>query len=261
MFRFEDNKCYRMPAHFGGWAFDPNAEAVYHDVLTLAFSYKTDGNQLAQYVPEGFELLKPELTICYQQCRQIDWMAGSYYNLATIAAPVSWHGRRDHLGGAFALVVWENKTTPIQTGNMMGVPKIFADIEDPHIFADTYCTRLSYEGSTFLELEMAGPRPLPEEQVQGLTMDVNTLGWRYIPKVGGPGAELSQPTLFPMRNEPNAAWIGSGTVKWTELTWEQSPLHWGIVNALARLPILEMEPVMMTRGCFRMAEARGRVLA
>ena len=42
---------------------------------------------------------------------------------------------------------------------------------------------------------------------------------------------------------------------------EQSPLHWGIVNALARLPILEMEPVMMTQGHFRMAEARGRVLA
>ena len=31
MFRFEDNKCYRMPAHFGGWVFDPNAQAIYHD--------------------------------------------------------------------------------------------------------------------------------------------------------------------------------------------------------------------------------------
>jgi acetoacetate decarboxylase len=42
------------------------------------------------------------------------------------------------LEGAFALVVWENKTTPILEGNMMGVPKIYADIEDLHIMGDTY---------------------------------------------------------------------------------------------------------------------------
>ena len=67
-------------------------------------------------------------------------------------------GQHDRLEGVFALVVWENKTTPILTGNMMGVPKIFADIEDLHILGDNYRTRLSYEGSAFLQLEMAGHR-------------------------------------------------------------------------------------------------------
>ena len=37
MFKFEDNKCYRMPAHFGGWVFDPDAQAIYHDVVSLAY--------------------------------------------------------------------------------------------------------------------------------------------------------------------------------------------------------------------------------
>jgi hypothetical protein len=44
--------------------------------------------------------------------------------------------------------------------------------------------------------------------------DVVTLGafgWRYVPKVGGPGADLSQPILFPMRLETESAWAGSGT--------------------------------------------------
>lgn len=260
MFKFEDDKCYRMPAHFGGWVFDPDAKAYYHDIVTLAYSYTTDGDRLANYLPEGFELIKPELIIQYQQCRQVEWMAGSYYNLATVAAPVRFNSQHDRLEGAFALVVWENKTTPILTGNMMGVPKIYADIEDLHIVVDTYRTRLSYEGSTFLQLEMTGPKPMDEEQVKALHTDVNSFGWRYIPKVGAPGADLSQPILFPMRSEPNAAWLGSGTVKWTELTWDQNPMQWHIIKALAELPIMEMAPVMMMQGRSTLMEARGRVL-
>jgi acetoacetate decarboxylase len=260
MFKFEDNYCYRMPAHFGGWVFDPDMKVTYNDVVTLAYSYTTDGNRLAAYLPEPFELTKPELLVQYQQCRQVEWMAGSYYNLVTVAAPVCFNGRHDRVEGAFALVVWENKTTPILTGNSMGVPKIYADIEDLHILGDTYRTRLSYECSTFLQLEMTGPKPLDAEQVKALHTDVNSLGWRYVPKVGAPGADLSQPILFPMRSEPNAAWLGSGTVKWTELTWDQSPMQWHITMALAGLPILEMAPVMMLQGRTMLMEARGRVL-
>jgi acetoacetate decarboxylase len=260
MFKFEDGKCYRMPAHFGGLVFDPDAKAYYKDIVTLSYSYTTDGEQLTDYLPEGFELIKPELLVQYQQCRQVEWMAGSYYNLVTVAAPVRFNGRHDHLKGAFALVVWENRTTPILTGNMMGVPKIYADIEDLHIIADTYRTRLSYEGSTFLQMEMRGHEPMDEEQVKALNMNVNSFGWRYIPKVGAPGADLSQPILFPMRSEPSAAWLGSGTIKWMELTWDQSPMQWHIVKALAGLPMIEMAPVIMMEGRAILMEARGRVL-
>lgn len=260
MFKFEDGKCYRMPAHFGGYAFDPDAKACYNDIVTLVYRYKTDPERLADYLPEGFELLEPELLVQYQQCREVEWMAGSYYNLVTVAAAVRFNGQHDRLEGLFALVVWENKTVPILTGNMMGVPKIYADIEDLHIVAETYRTRLSYEGSTFLQLEMTGPKPMEKERVRALHMDVNSFGWRYIPKVGAPGADLSQPVLFPMRTEPAAAWLGSGTLQWTELTWDQNPMQWHIVNALAGLPMLEMAPVIMMQGRAILMEARGRVL-
>ncbi|HQB07826.1 MAG TPA: hypothetical protein PK712_08195, partial [Rectinema sp.] len=62
MFKFEEGKCYKMPAHFGGSYFDPDAKAIYDDVVTLIFSYTTDGEQLSNYVPESFELIKPELS-------------------------------------------------------------------------------------------------------------------------------------------------------------------------------------------------------
>jgi len=260
MFKFEEGKCYKMPAHFGGSYFDPDAKAIYNDVVTLIFSYTTDGEQLSNYVPEGFELTKPELSIEFQQCRQVEWMAGSYYDLVSVAAPVRFNGQRDRLEGSFSLVVWENKTTPILTGNMMGVPKIYADIEDLHILADTYRTRLSFEGSTFLELEMIRHQPLDAEEVKAMNTDINSLGWRYIPKVGAPGADLSQPILFPMHNEPNSAWLGSGKVKWTKSTWDQNPMQFYIINALAELPIIDMKPVILTQGREILTEARGRVL-
>ncbi|HPK79969.1 MAG TPA: acetoacetate decarboxylase family protein [Rectinema sp.] len=260
MFKFEEGKCYKMPAHFGGSYFDPDAKAIYNDVVTLIFSYTTDGEQLSNYVPEGFELTKPELSIEFQQCRQVEWMAGSYYDLVSVAAPVRFNGQRDRLEGSFSLVVWENKTTPILTGNMMGVPKIYADIEDLHILADTYRTRLSFEGSTFLELEMIRHQPLDAEEVKAMNTDINSLGWRYIPKVGAPGADLSQPILFPMHNEPNSAWLGSGKVKWTKSTWDQNPMQFYIINALAELPIIDMKPVILTQGREILTEAQGRVL-
>lgn len=261
MFKFEEGKCYSMPAHFGGSVFDPDAKAYYNDVVSLFYSYTTDGDLLADYIPEGFELIKPELTVMYQQCRQVEWMAGSSYNLVSVTAPVRFNGRQDRLEGSFALVVWENNATPILTGNMkMGVPKIYADIEDLHILTDTYRTRVSFEGSTFLEMEMTGPKPMDEEQVKALGTDSNSFGWRYIPKVGAPGADLSQPILFPVRNEFHAAWLGSGTINWKSLRPDQNPMQWWIINALAELPMIDMSPVMMTQGRTVLMEAQGRVL-
>ncbi|HOJ43179.1 MAG TPA: acetoacetate decarboxylase family protein [Syntrophorhabdaceae bacterium] len=260
MFKLEENKTYRMPAHFGGWVFDPDAKAVYNDVVGLTYTYRTDEERLLNYIPEGFELTAPEVQIAYQECRQVEWMAGSYYNLITIAVPVRFNGKRDHIEGAYALVVWENKTTPILTGNQMGVPKIFADIENLHIFGETYFTRASFEGNTFLKLEIKDPKPVDKAQLDAMTTDVNSLGWRYIPKVGGPGADLSQFILFPMRSEVEHAWTGQGKVEWIELKMEENPMQYPIIKALTELPIFEMAPVVLTKGKMILMEARGRVL-
>jgi len=245
---------------FRRMAFDADAQATYNDVVSLVYSYRTDGDRLSDYIPEGFELSKPELLIQYQQCRQVDWMAGSYYNLITVAAPVRFNGRSDQLDGVFALVVWENKTTPILTGQQMGVPKIYADIEDLHIVAETYRTRASYEGSTFLRLDMTQPKLMDKEHVAALSMEVNSFGWRYVPRVGAPGAELSQPILFPMRSEAQSAWVGRGAVQWTELKWEENPMQWHIIKALAGLPMIEMAPAMLTKGRAILMESRDVVL-
>jgi hypothetical protein len=52
--------------------------------VTLAFTYETDKNKLAGYLPEGFELLRPELNVAYCQMREVSFMAGGAYNLVNI---------------------------------------------------------------------------------------------------------------------------------------------------------------------------------
>jgi len=261
MFQFESNKCYQMPVHFGGYVYQP-VETCYHDVVNMIFTYTTDGDCLSRYIPEGFELLRPELTINFCQCREVEWMAGSAYNLIDVSAPVRFNGKRDQVAGSFSLVVWENKTTPILTGReQTGVAKIYSDIEDLHILHDKRFTTASFEGNSFLQLEMTVTSPMDDAQLAPLRkMPVNGLHWRYIPKVGGPGADLSQPVMFPQRAEAEQAWKGSGAVQWIPLRYEQNPMQVHIVKALADLPMIELFPVTLTKGKVFLMASKAKVL-
>lgn len=59
MFKFNDQKCYRMPAFFGGSDYNP-VGLYYRDVMGINYTITTDGDRLADYLPQGFELLRPE---------------------------------------------------------------------------------------------------------------------------------------------------------------------------------------------------------
>jgi acetoacetate decarboxylase len=265
MFKFSEDLCYLMPAHFGGNEYPgPNAAIFYRDVVTLSYLYATDGNRLAAFLPEGFDLMRPDLHVSYSQCREIDWMAGGSYNLVQIGVPVRFTGGRDRLEGEFALVIWENKTAPIIGGReQTGMPKIYADIEDLHIIEGGFFTNACHEGNTFLRLTMVDAAPIDDEQlsaVKASQANINNFGWRYIPKVGGPGADLSQPILYPASFETRAVWTGTGTVEWTTLDWVQNPLQWHIIKALAELPMKEMAPVIMAKGTMILKPMQGRVL-
>jgi len=264
MFKFEKNMIYHMPSFFGGYEFDPDMEARVNDAVSLTFTQITDGDRLADYLPEGFELLRPELTITYCQLRDVEFMSGGGYNLVQISVPVRFNGKRDKLEGSFPLVIWENNTRPIIGGREeSGQPKIFADIQDLHKFQGKYFTNVSYDGNTFLHLDMTGAQPVDESvlrQMQAGSTSYNMIGWRYIPKVGEPGAELSQPVLYPQGMEVKAAQAGAGTVEWTRMTPEQNLSQYHIINALADLPIKGMGPVLITNGAIIMKPFAGRVL-
>ena len=69
-----------MPVHFGGGEFDPEIKLI--QSKGLAISYKTGPKLLENYIPEGFELLKPEVQVVFNNLpSQLN--VGGQYNLRT----------------------------------------------------------------------------------------------------------------------------------------------------------------------------------
>lgn len=268
MFHFDPNKTYRMPPFFGGMDFDPNFESRVEDVLSLIYTVTTDGKKLADYLPEGFELLRPEYRILYNQLRSVDFMFGGGYNLIQIDLPVRYKGKRDCLEGVFPLVIWENSTKPIIGGREeSGQPKIYADIQDLRILNNVCFTNASYDGNTFLKLELNDPKAVNRqmfEQIRAGSANINVFGWRYIPNVGAPGAALSQPVLYPQSMQPKCACIGTGSFKWLELDknykYDEPINYYEIIKQLAALPVINLNPVLLLRGKSLMKGFSGRVL-
>jgi acetoacetate decarboxylase len=264
MFIYDENKRYGLAPLFGGYEVNPETVISAGDTTQLAYTFTTDENRLNNYLFPCYTLRKPEVTIGYSQFRNCDFLAGSGYNAAIVSIPVYFHGTKDHLEGDLNLVVWENKTIPIIGGREeSGIPKIPADIEDLNEYKGQYFTNLSYKGNTFLQMKMFEPQPVtgPKlEQLQKNALSLNQLGWRYIPKIGGPGADLSQLTLYPQSFQIRSAWTGAGSLQWTKLSVEQNEREYYIINALAGLPVKSMGPVFMCKGSFVYKPDAGRVL-
>jgi len=251
MFRPQDDCTYLMPIHFGGGKFDPET-LVTQRTTALAITYETERDLLENYIPEGFELLAPEVQVAFNKFTEINWLHGGQYNLINVAAPVRFHGKKDELDGAYTLVVWENRTAPILGGReQTGIPKIYADIEDLHISKPHYATSVSYEGNTFLTMNFEAAGPVTGKALKGLKSQfasVNTLGWRYIPRIGAPGAELSQFVLYPQGVGVETVQAGTGSLKWIEQTPMQNPSQYYIINSLASLPIKKITQAALIEG-------------
>lgn len=264
MFRLQKDTTYMMPAHFGGYPFDTSYQAQQRATM-LAMTFETERAELERYIPEELELLAPEVQIAFNQLTEINWLAGGHYNLVNVSAPVRFNGKKDHVDSAYPLVIWENRTAPILTGReQTGVPKIFADIEDLHVFRPQYSTSVSYEGNTFLSMHFEAQPPMTGdelEQAKRQFRQLDLIGWRYIPKVGAPGADLSQFILFPQWMEVEKASGGKGTLTWTELAVMQNPRQYQIIKALAALPVKKMIRSAMAEGEVILDTTQARVLA
>ena len=239
-FHFDDAYSYRMPAHFGGVEGGDLHDLEYDDVTSIAVGYLTDEAQLAQYVPDAFEIVEPSVTIEYQKCCGVQWMGGGHYTLVAVMTPVR------HLSsgivGAFALVVWEDKTAPILGGREdTGIPKIYAEIPDYDMLGARRSVHLSHEGRTFLEIDRELDAELDADELAARTAGgrVEQMGWRHIGNIGRPGAAVSHATLYPVEATYLSGSTGTGTVKWTPMDYLHNPAQAHIIAALAGLPVIE----------------------
>jgi acetoacetate decarboxylase len=263
MFRLKDDSTYLMPAHFGGDLFDTTYRARQRATM-LSVSFETDRAELERYMPEELELRIPEVQVALNQLTGINWLGGGHYNLVMVSVPARFNGKKDHVDAAYPLVVWENRTAPILTGReQTGVPKIFADIEDLHVYQPHYATSVSYEGNTFLTMTFEAGGPITGKELERMKVQIKSLdliGWRYIPKVGGPGADLSQFIYFPQWMDVEKVHTGKGNLQWTELGVMQNPRQHHIIKALASLPVTKKGQALLAEGEVILDTTQARVL-
>jgi acetoacetate decarboxylase len=253
MFEFDPNKTYMMPCHFDDWSLDPRSSGWYHDVTAMVVAYLTDREMVQKYLPAPFELdEEPIITVASVMNRDIDWLAGWGYNLVTVNLSAVYKSEDQPIHAPYCLVMWENMTDPILSGReLLGVPKIYADIPDHQQIGGAWYTRASHFGNKIMDMSIEGLTRLPDENLKEINQagkESALFGWKYFPATGQPGASVSHPTLFPSESITKEAWMGKGKIQWQHLTWEQNPTQFHIVNAIADLPILEMRLALISRG-------------
>jgi len=261
-FVFDADFIYKMPAHFGGDPFHP-IRVVYGDNTVISVDYETDEDALLNYIPEDFELKEPVVNVQYTNCRDVDWMIGGEYRLIQVTTPVKYVGNSEGLEGVYALVVWENKTCPIIGGREEdGVPKVFADISSERHLENHWFVAASYEQFTFLRIDLQRGDEVSEENLTELNKNpkINLFGWRYLPNLGKGGATLSHATLYPQEMVLKKMWIGTGSVEWTGLSYEQHPLQTRIIRSLEALPIKRVTSASMAQGIVRLNVGDSRIL-
>jgi hypothetical protein len=130
---------------------------------------------------------------------------------------------------------------------------VFADIDDHSILGGHWRANASHFGNKIVDLSINNLAAVSAEDIaaqQHADADKNNpMALRYIPAVGGFGPPvINEVTLFPSENIVTEAWVGDGSLEWQELTWEQNPTQYHIVNALAALPVLSYLPAVITKG-------------
>lgn len=254
MFKFSPHERYMMPAHFGPMQQNEKSSGWYHDVTYMVVRYVTDREKLSALLPQPFTVAEqPIITVAYGCGKDIDWLAGRGYNLVLVTASAIFNGENEQLEGQYSLVWWENLADAIIAGReVTGIPKIFADIPDHTVVDGQWHSNVSHFDSQFLDISIKSLKEPTPEQIEALQKSQegkdHPMAWRYLPRVGGFGASISEPTTFPSDNIYTDLQIGEGSIEWSNLTWEQNPTQCHIVNALAELPILEYLPAMVTKG-------------
>lgn len=254
MFKFDPRASYMMPANFGPRPVSQKSSGWYRDVTTMVVPFLTDRDQLSNYLPEPFEVAENAVvTVTYACNRNVDWLAGHGYNLIGVSAAAVYRGKQETLEGNYTLVMWENLTDPILTGReLQGIPKIYADIQDHSVLAGDWHTSASHFGHKILDMSITGLRePTPEEiEAYGQATEGkdNPMAWRYLPGISGFGRSVSEATTFPSETTLSESFVGEGRVDWQQLSWEQNPTQFHIVNALAELPVVAWLPALVARG-------------
>jgi hypothetical protein len=275
-----------MPAIAG---YEPGTAGTwYHDVTGLAVTYLTHRDAVAALLPDRFTVgagpgAEALVTVSWASNRGVDWLAGGGYNLIGVNVAATYHGEVDVVAGGYCVILWEDATEPILTGReQTGIPKVYADITDlsprngngfvvgATVSPPTPARRFASQregsngaGHPVVEIEAFDLRPLPESELRAMeerSRAGSWMGYKYIPRIAGGGADLEYATVFPTEQIYDRAETGSGRIRFFPSTFERNPTHWQVVNLLCLLEPLEYRSAVLTHGKTRLFAGRARAL-
>ncbi len=250
-FIFQSNASYMMPAHFG----TPQDLKIgrYLDQTSYTISYITDKDAVAALLPEPFEPTdEPGVSITCTVCRGVSFLAGGGYNLIAVNLSVVFHGKKNHVTGGFAAILWENDTYPIILGReLLGAPKLYAEIPAPWITDNALSFYCSEYGTKLLDAEIKNPTPADEKTVQQMQQQAGSghwFCWRYLPNLNQQGAEVSYATDVRSRPTIKQVWLGEGSHRFYETTFQKTPVSNCIMKGLNTLKVKEYRPAVVVKG-------------
>lgn len=260
-YKFKSSGGYFMPTSFG--QLGGQKVCHYGDVTTLTLIYLTDKDALAALLPEPFQPSdEPLVSVYCQICRQVDFMAGGGYNIVGVNLSAVFNGRKDNFTGNYAAILWENDTIPIITGReLLGAPKLYADIPDPQVEGKEWRFHCSVSSTRLIEGEIKNTNPVDEttrQEIERIARGRMWMGWKYIPKADWTGADVSFPTCIPTRPTVNQAWLGEGAHRFFETTWNNSLYHSRVMAALRTLAVKEYRAAVVTKGSFDLLVGESR---
>lgn len=266
---FESEKRFRMPVSFGpaigprqhpeGRPWRPEETGTMNSDW-MKIGYRTDAERLGRLLPPGFTLRgEPIVAVSCAWFRNLYWLAGRGYGILSIDIPVTYEGAEETIDGNYCPVLWEGMPEPVITGrDELGFPKLYADFEEIQIdeAAGTAICSASSLGHRFFDIRL---EEMVEEETPKRSLPGSDGGpqiyFKYVPRTNpkvGAGADVSYATTGAPRGVAGLKaqnisfddfdfrrWTGRGELTWHEGTFEQLPLIFPIVNALAELSVEE----------------------
>lgn len=207
--------------------------------------FETDFDTLAKLMPENIELATNKVHVYQNTYKKYSHNGGRAYNYFGIGIDAIFNNKDGSKApGWYLPICWMNDPISIIAGRDSSVvfPKLYGEILDPIETRDgLYCSVAEY-GTKMIEIEVTNLQKAPE--------DVR----KQIQKNGFKGTWLLDGGPLPAYNRYDAIYYGESKIKFNEVTWEECPSAYYVINYLRKLPMLRMGMSQHWEGCIEMSD-------
>jgi acetoacetate decarboxylase len=258
--RVSEAESYFMPVVFG--PIRPHPAGTFTDVFRLGTVYETDRDAMAALLPEPFEPADdPYVSVWGVRYRGVNFLAGGGYNAVGVNLAVVFNGKSETLYGQFPVVIWENHMTPVIRGReLLGLPKLLADIPDPVEDDDRVAFHVTEDAASLVSFSVFDVRALDDLHELEEQAREPWFAWRYYPAVNGVGSVFSRPQLVNNEADLSAGWECTGEIEYGDAGAFRNPVTKDIVAGLHTLPVREYVRAFRTQGTSAHIRAKHQLL-